>query len=215
VAYSAYCVFATLLSPLAAHYVFRSVVQAAVLKVNAHPLCALVHTRSASCEQLPSSGPIRPYSHSLHVHAECVGDGLPSSVLDDSIGRHSAALRRCGCSIAATFRHHCIAIAIAIALPSAVPTYLPTACGTACGTAQYFVLVVEKHGFPNLNTLRNIWKALWHKDPVAGQALLKYSLSARARSHAPHISCCFEHVLHCDEPCAVRASTPAVLVDAH
>ena len=85
-----------------------------------------------------------------------------------------------------------------------------TAQQAACGTAQYFVLVVEKHGFPNLNTFKNIWKALWHKDPIAGQALLRCSLSARARSHAPHISCCFEHVLHCDEPCAVRASTPAV-----
>jgi hypothetical protein len=171
--------------------------------------CALLYTlgphRANGCQAI--RGPIRPYSHSLHVHAECVGDGLPSSVLDDSIGRHSAALRRCGCSIAATFRHHCIALPC-LALPCHLQ-YLPTAQQAACGTAQYFVLVVEKHGFPNLNTFKNMWKALWHKDPVAGQALLRCSLSARARSHAPHISCCFEHVLHCDEPCAVRASTPA------
>ena len=212
-AYSAYCVFATLLSPLAAHYVFRSVVQAAVLKVNAHPLCALVHTRSASCERLPSYSWAHPALLPLPARSRGMRSRRTAIIC---AGRLDWASQRSAPSLWLQHRCHVSAPLPCLALPClALPSAVPTAQQAACGTAQYFVLVVEKHGFPNLNTFKNIWKALWHKDPVAGQALLRYSLSARARSHAPHISCCFEHVLHCDEPCAVRASTPAVLVDAH
>ena len=204
-----------MLSPLAAHYVFRSVVQAAVLKVNAHPLCALVHTRSASCEQLPSSGPIRPYSHSLHVHAECVGDGLPSSVLDDSIGRHSAALRRCGCSIAATFRHHCLALPC-LALPclAICSTYRTASCVRYCAV------------------LRACRREARLSEPQHVQEHLESALAQRpsSRAGASEVLTLRKSSLACAAHCMFASSTcctvtspalceplplPFVLVDAH